>query len=36
MPYKMKKLSDRHDQLKAFSGSHQPARMTSAKQLLFQ
>jgi hypothetical protein len=35
MPYKMKKVTDCHDQLAPAMGFHQQARMTSAKQLLY-
>jgi len=35
MPYKMKKVTDRHDQFLPAMGFHQHARMTSAKQLLY-
>jgi hypothetical protein len=35
MPYKMKKVTDRHDQLVPAMGFHEHTRMTSAKQLLY-
>jgi hypothetical protein len=35
MPYKMKHIPDLCDQLEPETGSHQNARMTSVKQLLY-